>query len=45
MQTNITNYIYDKVKELLGEDMMQYLVKDLKSKKAIEVLFENAVIK
>lgn len=35
----------DKVKELLGEDMMKYLVKDLKSKKAIEVLFENAVIK
>ncbi|MBR4862752.1 MAG: trigger factor [Firmicutes bacterium] len=35
----------DKVRELLGEDMMQYLVKDLKSKKAIEVLFENAVIK
>ena len=35
----------DKVKELLGEDMMQYLAKDLKAKKAIEVLFENAVIK
>ena len=35
----------DKVRELLGDDMMQYLVKDLKSKKAIEVLFENAVIK
>ena len=35
----------DKVKELLGEDMMKYLVKDLKAKKAIEVLFENAVIK
>ncbi len=35
----------DKVKELLGEDMMKFLVKDLKAKKAIEVLFENAVIK
>lgn len=35
----------DKVKELLGDDMMKYLVKDLKAKKAIEILFENAVIK
>ena len=39
------NEMNDKVKELLGADMMEYLVKDLKSKKAIEVLFENAVIK
>ena len=35
----------DKVKELLGEDMLQYLVKDLKTKKAIEMIYENAVIK
>lgn len=35
----------DKVKELLGDDMMKYLIKDLKAKKAIEILFENAVIK
>jgi len=35
----------DKVKELLGEDMMQYLIKDLKTRKAIDVVFENAVIK
>ena len=35
----------DKVKELLGEDMLKYLVKDLKTKKAIDVIFENAVIK
>ena len=35
----------DKVKELLGADMMEYLAKDLKAKKAIEVLIENAVIK
>jgi len=35
----------DKVRELLGEDMLQYLVKDLKTKKAIEMIYENAVIK
>ena len=35
----------DKVKELLGEDMLQYLVKDLKTRKAIEMIYENAVIK
>ena len=35
----------DKVKELIGEDNMKYLEKDLKTKKAIEFIFENAVIK
>lgn len=35
----------DKVKELIGEENMQYLEKDLKTKKAIEFIFENAVIK
>lgn len=35
----------DKVKELIGEDNMKYLEKDLKTKKAIECIFENAVIK
>ncbi|MGN1413402.1 MAG: trigger factor [Anaerovoracaceae bacterium] len=35
----------DKVKELIGEDNMKYLEKDLKTKKAIEYIFENAVIK
>ena len=35
----------DKVKELIGEENMKYLEKDLKTKKAIEFIFENAVIK
>ena len=35
----------DKVKELIGEENMKYLEKDLKTKKAIECIFENAVIK
>ena len=35
----------DKVKELIGEDNMKYLEKDLKTKKAIECIYENAVIK
>ena len=35
----------DKVKELIGEDNMKYLEKDLKTKKAIEFIFENPVIK
>lgn len=35
----------DKVRELIGEENMQYLEKDLKTKKAIEFIYENAVIK
>ena len=35
----------DKVKELIGEDNMKFLGKDLKVKKAIEFIYDNAVIK
>ena len=35
----------DKVKEVIGEDNLGYFTKDLKVKKAIDLVFENAKIK
>lgn len=35
----------EKVREALGEENLRYVKKDLKTKKAIEFIFDNAVIK
>ena len=35
----------DKVREMLGEDSLSYLKKDLRIRKAIKFIYENAVIK
>ena len=35
----------DKLKEMIGVENLTFLMKDLQVKKAIELIFENAVIK
>ena len=35
----------DKVKELIGEDNLKYLKKDIQTKKAIDFIYDNAVVK
>ncbi|MCI8608555.1 MAG: trigger factor [Firmicutes bacterium] len=35
----------DKVRELIGEDNLKYLEKDIKTKKAVDFIYDNAVIK
>ena len=35
----------DKIKEMLGEDNLQFIKKDLEMQKAVDFIFDNAVIK
>ena len=35
----------DKIKEMIGEENLKFLEKDLKVKKAVDFIFDNAVIK
>ena len=35
----------DKIREMLGEDNLQFMKKDLEMQKAVDFIFDNAVIK